>query len=47
VDDECTTQSSKKHKITVKILRQGKTSNTTQIVIDEVEIKSVPFCKNR
>ncbi|OUD37495.1 S41 family peptidase [Flavobacterium sp. FPG59] len=33
---------SKNTKITVKYLRQGK-PNTTQIVLDEVEIKSVPF----
>ena len=33
---------SKNTKINIKYIRQGKT-NTTQIVLDEVEIKSVPF----
>ena len=33
---------SKNSKIEVKYIRQGKT-NTTQIVLDEVEVKSVPF----
>jgi carboxyl-terminal processing protease len=33
---------SKNTKIDIKYIRQGKT-NTTQIVLDEVEIKSVPF----